>query len=128
MNIPDPILNRAIKRLHQLKVYKRWLFVLFCWLTFAPFALWKLRGEISLWQEHFTWAAVRYGLADNLLPSFCLFFSIGITVAVLVWQSQNILQGLSDREKQSLVRQVKKIQASGPRHPLWKWLFGNYNL
>lgn len=83
-----------------------------------------MREEIELWREYFTWAAVRYGLAYNLLPTFGLFFCIAITIAVLVGQSQVILQGLSEREKYRLERQVKQIYAAGPHHPLWHWIFG----
>lgn len=126
MTNPDPSLKRQVQRLHKLSVYGRWVFVVACWLSLGSLGIWGLRGEISLWQEHFTWAAVRYGLVYNRLPTFCLVFCVAITVAVLVWQSQTILRGISTREKQRLEKQVKKIRASGPTHPLWKWIFEHH--
>ena len=122
MNPPDPILNQQVQRLYQFNLYGRWLFVIFCWLTLGLFSTWQLRGEFELWQQHFTWAAVRYGLAFNLIPAFSLFFCFGVTGSVFVWQSSHILYGLSPREKLRLKNQVLKIQKSGPSHPLWKWI------
>ncbi len=118
----DPQFNNQVRRLHQLTVCARWLLVLFSWMSFGCFGIWGLRVEISLWLENFTWTAVRYGLYFNRLATFCVTLCIGITVAVLVWQSRNIIQGISPRERWRLERQVKKILASGPRHPLWKWV------
>lgn len=125
MNKSDPILPQQVQRLYQFNLYGRWLFVLFCWLTLGLFSVWRLRGEFVLWYEDFTWVALRYGLAFNLTPSFSLFFCIGVTGSVLVWQSCHIVRGLSPREKLRLENQVIKIQKSGPSHPLWKWIFKN---
>jgi uncharacterized paraquat-inducible protein A len=118
----DSNLKRQMQRLHQLTVVARWLFVFACWITLGSFGIWGLREDISLWQEYFTWAAVRYAIFFNRIPSLCLAFCIGITTAVLVWQSHHILRGLSDEEKRRLEKQVKKIHAIGPRHPLWRWI------
>ena len=119
----EPNLNEQVEKLHQLRIYGRYLFVLLCWLTLAPFGIWQMRETISLCQEHCTWAAVRYGLEFNLLGALALTFCIAITTAVLVRQSWNILEGgLSAREKYRLERQVKKIRAVGPKHPLWRWV------
>ena len=117
-------MTKELQRLHQLTVYARWLFVMFSWITLGAAGIWDLRGDIALWLEHFTWAAVRYALAYNLISTFCLAFCIGITTAVLVWQSKNILYGISSSEKRRLHKQVKKIRDRGPSHPLWKWVFG----
>lgn len=114
--------QQQVQRLHQLTVYSRWLFVVVCWLSLGSFGIWGLRDEFRLWREHLTWAAVRYGLAYNMIPATCLFFCVGVTGAVLTWQSRNILRGLSPQERRSLEKQVKRIQAIGPRHPLWKWV------
>ncbi|MGK7873441.1 MAG: hypothetical protein AB4426_09045 [Xenococcaceae cyanobacterium] len=118
----DPNFRRQVQRLYQLTVYSRWLFVVCCWISLGSLGIWGLRGEISLWLEHFTWTAVRYALVYNRLPSFCLAFCIGITAAVLIWQSNNILRGLSPKQRYRLEQQVKKIRAKGPSHPLWKWV------
>ena len=123
MTYLDPNFRRQVERLHQLTVYGRWIFVASCWLTLGSFGIWGLRGEISLWLENFTWTAVRYGLAYNPVPTFCLAFCIGITAAVLVWQSSNILRGgISGKQRRQLEKKVQTIQASGPSHPLWKWV------
>jgi hypothetical protein len=118
----DPNLKRQVQRLHQLTVCARWLFVAGCWITLGSFGIWGLREEIPLWQEHFTWVAVRYALVFNRIPAFSLAFCIGVTAAVLVWQSNYTFRGLSAQEKQRLEKEVRKIHAIGPRHPLWKWI------
>ncbi|OKH24841.1 hypothetical protein NIES593_06395 [Hydrococcus rivularis NIES-593] len=118
----DPNLKRQVRRLHQLTVGARWLFVAVCWMTLGSFGIWGLREEIPLWQEHFTWVAVRYAIAFNRIPALCLAFCIGVTAAVLVWQNNHRFGGLSVQEKQRLEKEVRKIHAIGPRHPLWKWI------
>jgi hypothetical protein len=114
--------TEQVQRLHRLTVYGRWLFVVFLWLTIAPVSLWHLREEIVLWREHFTWVAVRYGLAYHPIATIGLAFCIGMTVAILIWQSRNILLGLPQQEKQRLEQQVYRIRQQGPSHPLWKWI------
>ena len=118
----DPSFAQQVQRLHQLTIYARWLFVGFLWLTIAPVSLWGIRAEISLWHQYFTWVAVRYGLLYHPLSTFGLAFCIGMTAAVLVWQSRNILLGLPEQEKQRLEKQVYRIRQQGPTHPLWKWV------
>ncbi|MBH8577494.1 hypothetical protein I8752_31915 [Nostocaceae cyanobacterium CENA369] len=118
----DPSFTQQVQKLHQLTVYGRWLFVTCLWLTIAPICLWNLREEITLWQQYFTWVAVRYGLFYHPLSTLGLAFCIGMTVAVLVWQSRNILLGLPAQEKQRLEKQVCRIRQQGPTHPLWKWV------
>ncbi|MDJ0723586.1 MAG: hypothetical protein QNJ38_00575 [Prochloraceae cyanobacterium] len=118
----DRKFKSEIKKLHQLTVYGRWLFVLGCWLTLGTAGIWGLRQEFSLWLEDFTWIAVRYGLYYNRFSSICLATCIGVTAAVLTWQSRNILQGIPQKEIYRLKQQVKKIRATGPAHPLWKWV------
>ncbi|MGF1478158.1 MAG: hypothetical protein ACFB4I_01525 [Cyanophyceae cyanobacterium] len=115
-------LNKQIQKLHRLTVWSRWLLVLGCWLCLGTISIWSLRSEIVLWQQYFTWTAVRYAIIYNRLPAFCLAFCIGITAAVLVWQSLNIVRGLSAKEKYRLAQQVQKIRLAGPSHPLWKWV------
>jgi hypothetical protein len=118
----DSNLKKQVKRLHQLTVCTRWLFVLGCWLTLGSLGIWRLQEEIGLWREHFTWVAVRYAIVYNRIPALCLAFCIGVTAATLIWQTNYTLRGLSAQQRQRLEKQVKKIQAIGPRHPLWKWL------
>jgi hypothetical protein len=118
----DTVLQDQIIRLHRLTVYGRWSVVILLWLTVAPLSLWGLRYPITLLREYFTWAAVRYGLAYHPVPAIGLSLCIGMTVAVLVWQSRNILLGLPDRDKQRLARQVQRIRQQGKSHPLWQWI------
>ncbi|MBW4671619.1 MAG: hypothetical protein KME60_30390 [Cyanomargarita calcarea GSE-NOS-MK-12-04C] len=118
----DPHFAKQVQKLHQLTVYSRWLIVGLLWLTVAPLALWNLREEITLWRQYFTWMAVKYGLYYHPLSTLGLAFCIGMTVAVLIWQSRNILLGLPQYELQRLEKQVWRIREQGPSHPLWKWI------
>lgn len=118
----DQTFKQQVERLHRLTVYGRWLFVILLWVSIGFLSLWGLRLEIVLWRQYFTWVAVRYGLYYNPLPTFGLAFCIGMTVAVLVWQSRNILLGLSHPEQRRLEQQVCRIRQQGPSHPLWKWV------
>ncbi len=122
MQSSDPNFQKKVNKLYQITVYFRWVTVLFCWLTFGAYGIWGLRSEISLWLEYFTWAAVRYGLAFNIIPTICLAFSVGMTISVLVWQSRNIIWGLPTQEKHDLEKKVQRILAQGKRHFLYKWL------
>lgn len=118
----DPTFKQQVQRLHHLTVYGRWLFVALLWISIGSLSLWGLRSEIALWRQYITWAAVRYGLYYNPLPTFGLAFCIGMTVAVLVWQSRNILLGLPRPEQRRLEEQVYRIRQQGSSHPLWKWV------
>lgn len=120
--INDPHFKHQVQKLHQLTIYGRWLFVLVLWLSIGALSLWALRAEIALWQQHFTWAALRYGLAYNRLPTLGLALCIGMTTAVLVWQSRNIFWGISHAEQKRLEEQVRRIRQQGSSHPLWKWV------
>jgi hypothetical protein len=120
--MPDIEFQRQVQRLHQLTVYRRWLLVAGGWLILTPLSLWELREEIGLLHQYFTWTALRYGLADHFWAWLGLAFCIAMTGSVLVWQSRNILWGLSTPEKQRLETQVRKIQAIGPSHRLWRWV------
>ncbi|MUH01430.1 hypothetical protein F7734_57860 [Scytonema sp. UIC 10036] len=124
MDNTDLCFAQQVLRLHQLQVGARWLFVSFLWLTLAPVCLWNLREEIVLWRQYFTWVAVRYGLYYHPLSTLGLSFCIGMTLAVLIWQSRNILFGIPEDEKQRLEKQVFQIRQQGPSHPLWKWVCG----
>ena len=114
--------QRQVERLHRLTVYSRWMLVGLCWVVVAPISLWSLRREIGLWMTHFTWAAVRYGLFFNRLAALGIFFCTGLTTAVLLWQSRNILWGLPAPERRRLEQQVWRIRQQGRSHPLWKWI------
>jgi len=111
-----------VQRLHQLTVYGRWLLVGILWLSLGPLSLWGWRYELSLLRSHFTWAALRYGVLFNPWPALGLTLCIGMTLAVLVWQSRNILVGIPHEEQKRLEQQVRRIGQQGVSHPLWKWV------
>ncbi len=115
-------LSPPLRRLHELSVWGRWLFVALCWLLLAPFALWSLREGIALALERFTWATVHYHLGAHPWATLSLGLCLGSTAAVLVWQSRNILFGLSRQDLRRLERQWDRIHRRGRRHPLWRWL------
>jgi hypothetical protein len=121
----DSVLNSrsiTVERLHRLTVYGRWLTVVVLWSSAGAIGLWSLRREINLWLENFTWVSVLYALIAHPLAAFGLCVCMVMTLSVLVWQSRNILWGLSRKEELRLVRQVRQIRATGSRHILWKWV------
>lgn len=118
----DPTFKTQIQRLYQLTVYGRWLFVGILWVTLAPLSMWNWRYEFSLLRAYFTWSAVRYSIFYNPLPAIGLAICIGMTAAVLVWQSRNLLLGIPALEQRRLEQQVRRIGQQGPSHPLWKWV------
>ncbi|NJL65820.1 MAG: hypothetical protein HC849_28110 [Oscillatoriales cyanobacterium RU_3_3] len=118
----DPNFQIEVQRLHKLTVYGRWLTVILLWVTVGAFSIWQLRGEIYLWLEHFTWAAVYYSFYFRPHLVFGLTVCLAMTLAVLTWQSRNVVRGLPMREKQRLERTVRRIRQQGPSHPLWKWV------
>jgi len=121
-NESDGNFQIEVQRLHKLTVYGRWLTVILLWISVGSLSIWGLRDEIALWLEHFTWAAVRYGLSFHRWPTLGLGLCLGMTLAVLAWQSRNMVRGLPLREKQGLEQQVRRIRQQGPSHPLWKWV------
>ncbi len=118
----DPIFLQRVERLHRLTVYGRWMFITVLWLTVGAASLWALRDSIQLMLDYFTWAALRYSLVFNPMPAFGLTLCVGMTVAVLIWQSRNLLFGLSPAETKRLERRVQKICLQGKSHPLWHFV------
>jgi hypothetical protein len=121
---PDPIFEQEVQRLHEYTVAARWVLVLVLWLTVGSFSLWALRSDIRLLYQHFTWASLRYALSMryNPIPALGLTFTVSMTLAVLVWQSRNILFGMPDSERSRLEQQLLRIRQQGSSHPLWKWI------
>jgi hypothetical protein len=121
---PDlaPQMRIEMLRLYRLMLYGRWMVVLGVWLTVGMFSLWGLRSSIALALDYFTWAAVRYAIVYHRLPALGLAFCLGLTAAVLTWQSRNLLFGLPQREKQHLHQTVLRIHHQGQTHPLWRWV------
>ncbi len=121
-SLPDLLLDRQVQRLIEVQTYLRWIFDGFLWLTVGTASIWALRSEIELWMASFTWAAVRMTLAYNRLPMLGIGLCVAMTLATLVWQSSLILWGVNQRERRSLIDQVKKIREKGKNHPLWRWV------
>jgi hypothetical protein len=118
----DPIFKNQIDNLYRLNVYSRWIVILLLWVTVGAYSLWELRYPISLIQEDFTWAAIKYGLAFNPIPGLGLCLCVGLMTGTLVWQSRNLIWGLPTDEKQQLIDRVARIRKQGSSHPLWKWV------
>ncbi len=120
--ISEQLLERQVQRLIEVQTYLRWMFDGFLWLTVGTASLWAMRSDIELWIASFTWAAVRMSLIFHRLPFLGLGICVAMTLSTLVWQSSIILWGINQRERRSLINQVKKIQAKGKSHPLWRWV------
>ncbi|MDG2991717.1 hypothetical protein L3556_12355 [Candidatus Synechococcus calcipolaris G9] len=122
-DFPNPhLFALEVERLHRLTIWGRWLVVLGLWLTVGLGSLWNFRYEISLLREHFTWAALRYGIIFNRLASLGLAFCIGMTLAILMWQTRNILWGRPKTWQKHLEQRVLRIRRQGKTHPLWRWV------
>lgn len=120
--IDEQLLERQVQRLIEVQTYLRWLFNGFLWLTVGTASIWALRSDIELWMAAFTWAAVRITLVYNRLPMLGLGICVAMTLATLVWQSSIILWGINQRERRSLIDQVKSIKEKGKSHPLWRFV------
>lgn len=118
----DPDFQEELERLHQLSVQARWLALSILWLIVIPLSLWLLRDDIRLMREHFTWASLRYSLAFHPVASLGLVVCSGLTLGVLLWQSRNILLGLTDHDLKYLEKRLLRIRQQGKSHPLWKWV------
>lgn len=118
-----PSQPQTLQRLHRLTVYGRWFVVLLAWLTVGSLSLWQLRFRIQLLMDSFTWVGVRYGLAYHQGAALGLFVCIGMTFAVLVWHSRNLLFGLPKEEQLRLQLQAERIRQQGSTHPLWRWVY-----
>jgi hypothetical protein len=120
--VDDSELGIQMQRLHQLTVFSRWVLIVLSWAITLPIVFWQLREEIALIRSHFTMAAVRYALVFNPGYAIALSWCLGITTAVLLWQSSNILFGFSERYRQELEKRVRRIRRKGKSHLLWRWV------
>ena len=115
-------LPAAYQRLHEFYVVVRWGVVALLWLCVGLPCLGLIWDEIALWREYFTWTAVRYTIAYNRWEALGLSLCIGMTLSTLLWQSRNILWGMSLPEHRQLRQQMHQIRRQGKRHPLWRWV------
>jgi len=112
----------TLERLRILVMRRWWWFTMGLWLTVGSLSLWRLRPEFVTLRHHFTWTALRYGLAYNRLAAIGLGLCVGLLVALLMAESRHILFGLSDGERQRLQRLLHQIDQRGEQHPLWRAL------
>lgn len=120
----DPQFAADLTRLYRLMVWARWAVVVGLWLTLGSLSLWGMRFNLGLLWEHFTWIALRYALLTHRLSFVGLLFCSWMTLSVLLWQSRNILFGLSPADRSRLHQQLLRIRQQGKSHPLWRWLYG----
>lgn len=92
-----------------------WWLALGLWLTLAPISLWQLRTTGQQLAEHFTWAALRYGLAFNRGAAAGLGLCCGLTVALLLSETRYLYGGLSRRERYRLIQALRQ-QTSSAKH------------
>ncbi len=97
-----------------------WRVCLALWLTIGLFSLWWVRAEIQTLQQYFTWTAVRFIVVYHRLAAMGLGLCFGLTLALLLSESRQILWGISEGERSRLLSSLEKIYAQGPSHPQWK--------
>ncbi|MEM7649021.1 MAG: hypothetical protein AAF283_07565 [Cyanobacteria bacterium P01_A01_bin.70] len=85
-----------------------WLVTLGLWATAGVISIWSLRRTWQQAAEHFTWAAIRYGLAFNRLAAAGLGLCVGLTVALLVKEARFLLFGLTPQERRDLLKALQK--------------------
>lgn len=119
-----PPSDSALERLRSLVLRRWWWRTLILWITVGSLSLWALRHEFATLGQHFTWTALRYGLAYNRLAAIGLGLCVGLTVALLVGESRHILFGLSEAERQRLHKLQQQIDHRGKQHSLWSALHG----
>ncbi len=125
MTPPEPNWKLALEKIHLLTVYIRWILVLLSWLTLGAYGLWSLREEYGLWQEYFTWTAVRYALVFHPSAALSLALCLSLTAVALVYTSLYLLFGISESQKQQHLKQAQKIYFKGSSHPVYSWLYGS---
>ncbi|MEO1791351.1 MAG: hypothetical protein AAFR25_03885 [Cyanobacteria bacterium J06629_19] len=111
---------QEIEALRQAMMHTWWWVCLGLWLTVGVLSLWLVRSDLQEIQQYFTWAAVRYMLAYNPVAAVGLGLCFGLTLALLVSESRQILWGISEGEYIRLQSNLEKIHEQGPSHPQWK--------
>lgn len=120
---PIPNLAAAVQRLHQFQVTARWGFNGLLTLMTLPLSLWDLRENILIWQQHFTWVALRYGLGYHPWATLGIILPVALVTSTLVWHTRNIIWGLPPKEQYRLQQQALKIRDQGKRSFLWQWVW-----
>jgi hypothetical protein len=121
------LLDRQVQNLLQVQLWMRWAVVILLWSTLGAFCIWRLRSDIALWLEYFTWSAVRISLQRDRLTFLGIGLCVGMTLSTLIWQSWHILWGIRKSEYRALAKQVMQIRQTGKKHPLWRWVCQEYS-
>lgn len=85
-----------------------WLTVLVLWASVGVVSIWSLRRTWQQLADYFTWSALRYGLAFNRLAAIGLGLCLGLTVALLVKEVRFFFFGLTQIERQDLIKALQK--------------------
>jgi hypothetical protein len=109
---PNPT-NAAVElaELHAIRqtwMRRWWLFTLGLWLTVGLVSIWQLHRTWTQLAKHFTWAALRYGLAFNREAAVGLGLCLGLTVALLLKESRFLLFGLTERDYNQLLKALRQ--------------------
>lgn len=89
---------------------RSWIVVFALWMTVGAASLWSLRRTWHQLAEYFTWAAIRYGLAFNRLAAMGLGICLGLTVVLLIKETRFLFFGLTQKEQQQLLKELRKGQ------------------
>lgn len=85
-----------------------WFFTVGLWLTVGAASIWSLRRTWQQVADHFTWAAIRYGLVFNRFAAVGLGLCLGLTVALLVKETRFLFFGLTRQERLDLLKSLRK--------------------
>ncbi|EDX85307.1 hypothetical protein S7335_3006 [Synechococcus sp. PCC 7335] len=115
-------LNRTkeLEALRRAMMRTWWRICLFLWLTVGLGCLWWVRDDLIEISEYFTWAAVRSIFLYSRLAGIGIALCVGVTFALLVSESRQILWGLSADERSRLGAQLDRIHEQGKSHPQWQ--------
>ncbi len=117
--------DQSIQRAEELEALRQdmmrtwWRTCLALWLTIGLGCLWWVRRDLIEISEYFTWAAVQSIFLYNRLAGMGIALCIGVTFALLVSESRQILWGMSVDERSRLSAQLDRIHEQGSSHPQW---------
>ncbi|MEM8501687.1 MAG: hypothetical protein AAF716_00870 [Cyanobacteria bacterium P01_D01_bin.1] len=110
---------KELEALRQAMMRTWWRTCLSLWLTVGLVSLWWVRDDLIEISEYFTWAAVRSIFLYSRLAGMGIALCVGLTFALLVSESRQILWGMSAEERSRLSAQLDRIHEQGASHPQW---------
>ena len=111
---------KELEALRQAMMRNWWRICLFLWLTVGLGCLWWVRGDLIEISDYFTWAAVRSIFLYSRTAGIGIALCVGLTFALLVSESRQILWGMSAEERSRLSAQLDRIHEQGESHPQWR--------